>query len=782
MKNFEQYLGLPWKSGGFGRDGLDCRGLARLVINEEGGHGIPKVPTSENSAADADRFLGGQEFNQGDPEYLAAVFFRDQKDGKVRHVAVYLGDNQYLHILKGSVSRIDRGLTLMRRTGLVPAGWISSKQVERLAGLLNQSTVGETSTIVLFVIGVLLSVASAFLVPRPKAAKFKNQTGRYSPDGALATSTTTQIPLPDILGAVTVAGNKVFETLLDKSQTIDTPASQKWNKVIVVASGPVNAFTSDGVDLKINGLTAGNDYFYNDTVTMGLQLNPTQSKAAAVTGTVGSSSNVPTYTSYTGAHATSVPVDVRANYDRNFPVYGLSGCGYLVFRLIDSGKFPSFNLTCAVQGRFCRTFDSSGFVTTAVSAESLTGAHSYSAQAVTASTATDKISLTSHYLSNGDPVTFAASTMPGGLIAGVVYYVVEAATNDFKVAEAPGGTAIDLVTTNGVSVTITAQKTRFKLANWDIAAVSSLTVGGTSYAEISASAQTGNVYQLNKTKGYVEFLTAPANGTTILVDYTYYPREWTRNPASHLVYLLTEKNRGKGFDASRIEWASAVTLRDYCNEVAPWLNSNGLNAGARFTCNYSIDFRQPIQDHIRAVLDACYSSMFISQGKFVMKARTTGTSVFSFTTANILKDSFSSELISRADRANRVRVLYHSSDSLNAETEAVRDDLADQRARSERIGNGGVLDEQLKMPAVDSQAQAERLGETILREEVGSRWIVKLKTNIKGLPLEPLDLIDVTHPSQPAWSAKVFRIEDLQTDADDYLEITATEYFSAAFV
>lgn len=80
----------------------------------------------------------------------------------------------------------------------------------------------------------------------------------------------------------------------------------------------------------------------------------------------------------------------------------------------------------------------------------------YSAQAVTADSTTDKITLASHTLSNGHLVRFAATTLPGGLTAGRWYHVVSAATNDFKVSLTNGGAAID-ITSNGTAVTVTSE-------------------------------------------------------------------------------------------------------------------------------------------------------------------------------------------------------------------------------------------------------------------------------------------------------------------------------------
>ena len=82
-----------------------------------------------------------------------------------------------------------------------------------------------------------------------------------------------------------------------------------------------------------------------------------------------------------------------------------------------------------------------------------TGAKAYVGQSVTADSTTDKVTLTSHGLNNGERVRFAASVVPGGLTAAVWYYVVNSATNDFKVSATEGGSAID-ITSNGTSVTM----------------------------------------------------------------------------------------------------------------------------------------------------------------------------------------------------------------------------------------------------------------------------------------------------------------------------------------
>lgn len=75
---------------------------------------------------------------------------------------------------------------------------------------------------------------------------------------------------------------------------------------------------------------------------------------------------------------------------------------------------------------------------------------------VTADAGTDKISFIGHGLGNGDRVKFSCATggsIPGGLAAGVWYYIANVAADDFKVSLTDGGAAID-ITSAGSSVMI----------------------------------------------------------------------------------------------------------------------------------------------------------------------------------------------------------------------------------------------------------------------------------------------------------------------------------------
>src|SRR4051812_14937177 len=92
------YCGLPWKDGGRSRSGLDCAGLAQLWLTEQIGLHFTVPPTGPEPDAEK---LFKPTYKAGALERGDVVFFRAVHSGRVCHVATYLGNNRYLHILKG---------------------------------------------------------------------------------------------------------------------------------------------------------------------------------------------------------------------------------------------------------------------------------------------------------------------------------------------------------------------------------------------------------------------------------------------------------------------------------------------------------------------------------------------------------------------------------------------------------------------------------------------------------------------------------------------------------
>lgn len=73
----------------------------------------------------------------------------------------------------------------------------------------------------------------------------------------------------------------------------------------------------------------------------------------------------------------------------------------------------------------------------------------------TATASSDDVNVTSHGFSSGDVVTFSGLTGGAGITAGWIYFVISTGltANAFRVAETPGGTAVD-VTSDASGLTV----------------------------------------------------------------------------------------------------------------------------------------------------------------------------------------------------------------------------------------------------------------------------------------------------------------------------------------
>ena len=81
----EQYLGVPYRPGGFSPTGFDCSGLTSYVY-KEAGYSIPRSASSQYAALRPIRV----------PEVGDLVFFRT--DGKsISHVGIYVGSYKFIH-------------------------------------------------------------------------------------------------------------------------------------------------------------------------------------------------------------------------------------------------------------------------------------------------------------------------------------------------------------------------------------------------------------------------------------------------------------------------------------------------------------------------------------------------------------------------------------------------------------------------------------------------------------------------------------------------------------
>jgi cell wall-associated NlpC family hydrolase len=109
-----RYIGLPFKDHGRDRVGLDCWGLARLILGEQFGLCLPSYSHEYRTTADPSRIgpLIEREVAGWNPVASGAEQAGDivilRLHGKPMHVGLVIGDRQMLHIESGINSAIER--------------------------------------------------------------------------------------------------------------------------------------------------------------------------------------------------------------------------------------------------------------------------------------------------------------------------------------------------------------------------------------------------------------------------------------------------------------------------------------------------------------------------------------------------------------------------------------------------------------------------------------------------------------------------------------------------
>ena len=89
IKLLKEQVGKPYVWGANGPDSFDCSGLVRYVYKNALGKDIPRVSEDQSKVGQA---VSRENLQPGD-----LVFFDTMDKGKVSHVGMYIGNNEFIH-------------------------------------------------------------------------------------------------------------------------------------------------------------------------------------------------------------------------------------------------------------------------------------------------------------------------------------------------------------------------------------------------------------------------------------------------------------------------------------------------------------------------------------------------------------------------------------------------------------------------------------------------------------------------------------------------------------
>ena len=103
IKLLKEQVGKPYVWGANGPDSFDCSGLVRYVYKNALGKDIPRVSEDQSKVGQA---VSRENLQPGD-----LVFFDTMDKGKVSHVGMYIGNNEFIHAANSKKGVIKSTLT-----------------------------------------------------------------------------------------------------------------------------------------------------------------------------------------------------------------------------------------------------------------------------------------------------------------------------------------------------------------------------------------------------------------------------------------------------------------------------------------------------------------------------------------------------------------------------------------------------------------------------------------------------------------------------------------------
>lgn len=85
----KEQVGKPYVWGGDGPNSFDCSGLVRYIYKNALGKDLPRVSYEQSKV--------GQPVNKSDLQVGDLVFFDTMDKGRVSHVGIYIGNNEFIH-------------------------------------------------------------------------------------------------------------------------------------------------------------------------------------------------------------------------------------------------------------------------------------------------------------------------------------------------------------------------------------------------------------------------------------------------------------------------------------------------------------------------------------------------------------------------------------------------------------------------------------------------------------------------------------------------------------
>lgn len=287
------------------------------------------------------------------------------------------------------------------------------------------------------------------------------------------------------------------------------------------------------------------------------------------------------------------------------------------------------------------------------------------------------------------------------------------------------------------------------------------TLKGTAYLGIKLT------FDADKYNGGVPLITAELNGKklTSTADYTSVTSGADQNPVDVLYDYLTNTRFGKGLNGTagalgKIDRSAFTSVRS--------------DIGSTYKINGGLDTDIALYENIQEILDASNLMLIYTNGKYTLKARKQNeTAVYTFTQDDIL-DSMQVQMPDKKTKKNKITVTFPDESSDYNYNENIKIVESPSFLTAD---NNSVLEGRIEFNLVTNATLATNLA-TYKMNASRKTMVVQFEAPHVKLPVECGDVVAITN-ADFGFSAKLFRVLQMEITPDNTLNIVAQEYDSS---
>lgn len=242
-------------------------------------------------------------------------------------------------------------------------------------------------------------------------------------------------------------------------------------------------------------------------------------------------------------------------------------------------------------------------------------------------------------------------------------------------------------------------------------------------------------------------------------------RAWSQNPALCIADFIESVDYGMG---RSVDWATVATAVSACDALV------GSPSEKKRVLNLMLDTPQSGETWLTQLRDYAGCWIVPEAGIYRLIPDTTGSSVMSFTTSNVLRDSVKIQLRSTLDSPTAIEVTYTETSST-----PWRDATATVYASGVLAGTTARRMGRYSRPGIQRYSEAYRYAVERLNYSLINDMVVTFTAFDDALKLQVGDIFDLTHPA--GLTAKLFRTAKIDPVGPGRWQITGNEYDPAVY-